>query len=157
MSASSKKLLTAIRKSEGRDWQQPTADYLKGKKLSARQKEALGLQVYRIAFEHAVANLAISAEEEKALAAIRDYFKIGEKAIAELRRGYAPKALQMMLDWFLIDQILTPSEEARLFVFGEQMAMTPEEIHALIDPSVANDSKKRPKPPKSATDAGISL
>lgn len=148
MSASPKKLLTAIRKSEGRDWQQLTTAALKGKKLSARQKEALGLDVYRIVFEHAVANLAINLQEEKDLSAIRDYFKVGEKALRELRRGYGPKALQMMLDWFLIDQILTPSEEARLFAFGEQMSMTPEEIQALIDASVAADKKKRPKPPE---------
>ncbi len=157
MPVSSKKLLTALRKNDGQNWQQLTADYLKTRKLTRRQQQALGLEVYHITFKQAVANLRIDEHEARELAAIKDYFNISDTDIRELRRSYAPGALKMMLDWFLIDDILTPSEQAQLFAFGEEMALTNEEVQALLDASVAGKDKKRPKPPQPTDEPGPAL
>lgn len=128
MSASTKKLLAALRKKEGRDWQKPVAHFLKAHKLSAADTEVLGLDVYNIALKEAVANLNIATEEAANLRAIQTFFGLSEEAVRELHRSYAPKAMQMMLDWFLIDNILTPSEEAQLTAFGKEMSLTEAEI-----------------------------
>lgn len=136
MSASHKKLLAALRKKEGRDWQKPVTDFLKDKKLSAAETETLGLEVYHIALKEAVANLNIAADEAANLLAIQVFFGLGETAIRTLHRSYAPKALKMMIDWFLIDRILTTSEIAQIIAFGKKMSLTEAEIEEIIEAAV---------------------
>ncbi len=126
-----KKFLHKLREQEGADWQALVDGFLKEKKLSAEDKKALGLEVYHEILKLAVANLHIDGQEAQNLAAVKAYFRLSEKAIQELKRRYAPKALKMLLEWFLVDGILTPSERAQLISFGKELALSEEEIEKL--------------------------
>lgn len=137
MSSSLKKLLATIRDAAGQDWQTAVTDYLKSHKLSAAETEALGLDVYHIILKEAVANLHISSDEAANLLAIQGFFGLSDTAVRELRRSYAPKALKMLLDWFLIDKILTPSETAQIIAFGKEMSLSEAEVEEIIAAAAA--------------------
>ncbi len=127
-----KSLLLTLREADPADWKSHVKQYVDKKKLSKTAKQELGPAVYHEVLKHAVANLQLDADEKRILADVKKYFHLSDTAEDEIKRHYAPKALKMMLEWFLIDGILTPSEQAQLQAFGQEMRLTEPEVELFI-------------------------
>jgi hypothetical protein len=136
-----KSLLLALREADPADWKSHVNHYLDKKKLSKSEKAALGHDVYHEVLKHALANLHLDDDERRILADVKKYFHLSDPAEDEIKRHYAPKALKMMIEWFLIDGILTPSEQAQLLAFGQEMKLSVIEITEFIDEHLKANKK----------------
>ncbi|RYD52216.1 MAG: hypothetical protein EOP52_08580 [Sphingobacteriales bacterium] len=136
-----KSLLLALREADPADWKSHVKHYIDKKKLSKSEKAELGSAVYHEVLKHALANLQLDDDEKRILADVKTYFQLSDSAEDEIKRHYAPKALKMMIEWFLIDGILTPSEQAQLLAFGQEMKLSVIEITEFIDEHLKDNRK----------------
>ncbi len=137
-------MLSKLRKDGYRHWREHVDAYLskqKGK-LSKSDKAKLGEEVYHAMLKLTAANLAFDDEEREHLAAVIKYFSLPAELVSKTKRHYAPKALKMMAEFFLIDDILTSSEVAQLLAFGEELDLTEDEVTDLVKDLTAKKKKK---------------
>ena len=109
--------------------------------MSKSDKAKLGEEVYHAMLKLTAANLAFDDEEREHLAAVIKYFSLPAELVSKTKRHYAPKALKMMAEFFLIDDILTSSEVAQLLAFGEELDLTEDEVTDLVKGITAKKKK----------------
>ena len=129
-----KSMLSKLRKDGYRHWREHVDAYMSKhkSKMSKSDKLELGEEVYHTVLKLAAANLDFDDEEREHLAEIIKHFSLPAELVSKTKRHYAPKALKMMAEFFLIDDILTSSEVAQLLAFGAELDLTEEEVTELV-------------------------
>ncbi len=137
--ASLKSTLGKLRKDGYQYWKEYVEEYLaKHKsKMSKSDKAKMGEEVYHTILKLTAANLDIDEDENKHLDAVIKYFSLPAEVVTKAKRHYAPKAIKMMAEFFLIDDILTASETEQLLAFGKELELTEEEVTSLVKKAMA--------------------
>jgi hypothetical protein len=141
--ASLKSTLSKLRKDGYQYWREHVETYLakhKGK-ISKSEKMKMGEEVYDTVLKLTAANLDFDADEREQLDALIKYFSLSSEVVTKVKRHYAPKAIKMMAEFFLIDDILTTSETEQLLAFGKELDLTEAEVTDLVSAVTAKKKK----------------